>query len=177
MLFCSNLLSCRVLAETASGLLVSVEIQEPSLHLHPLILARNLGRDGPQVVLEVRHPLRVRHRPPPRNSDVPPSQLLARLVVRNGDVSGPVGPIAPHLVGPPRPLEEAGEVDVGGGVEVARDVVAVVGHVEGLEQLFGRVPAAAAVLGVRVVVEGVVADLGHLAVADQLPPQERVHWV
>ena len=44
-------------------------------------------------------------------------------------------------------LEEVGEVDVGGGVEVARDGVAeVVGHFEGGEEAAAREPAAAAVL-------------------------------
>ena len=78
--------------------------------------------------------------------------------------------LAPRLVGPPRFAEEFGEVDVGRGVEIACDVVSRVGHVEGLEELGYGVLAAAAVFGVGVVVEGVVAGLGHLPVADQLGP-------
>jgi len=95
-------------------------------------------------------------------------------VVRNGDVAGPVGVLAPHL-GPARVLEEVGEVDVGRCVEVARDGVAHAGHFEGGEEVAGRESAAAAVLGEGVEVEGVVAGLGHLAVADHFHPHERVH--
>jgi len=95
-------------------------------------------------------------------------------VVRNGDVPRPVGVLAPHL-GPARVLEEVGEVDVGRCIEVARDGVADEGHFEGGEEVAGREPAAAAVLGEGVEVEGVVAGLGHVAVADHFHPQERVH--
>jgi len=83
--------------------------------------------------------------------------------------------LAPRLVGPPRFAEEVGEVDVGRGVEITCDVVSRVGQVQRLEELGYGEPAAAAVFGVRVVVEGVVAGLGHLPVADQLGPHYGVH--
>lgn len=82
--------------------------------------------------------------------------------------------LAPHLR-PARVLEEVGEVDVSRCVEVARDGVADAGHFEGGEEVVGREPAAAAVLGKGVEVEGVVTGLGHLAVADHFHPHERVH--
>jgi len=46
-----------------------------------------------------------------------------------------------------------------------------------LEELEYGEPAAAAVSGVRVVVEGVVAGLGHLPVAGQLDPHYGVHGI
>lgn len=88
-------------------------------------------------------------------------------VVRGGDghVAHPVGVGAPDA-GHGGVLEEVGEVDVGGGVEVAAEAVAAVGHVQAGEEFGMWVLAGAAVLGVRVVVEGVVASLGELAVPD-----------
>ena len=61
---------------------------------------------------------------------------------------------------------------------MARDTIMVArGHPERVEELAAREPAAAAVLGEGVEVEGVVAGLGHLAVADELRAEEWVHWV
>ena len=74
-------------------------------------------------------------------------------------------------------LEEVWEVDVGGGVEVSTDLVATVSHVEALEEMGSLVFTGAAVLGVRVEVEGVVAGLGELSVPDYFPPEMRVQRV
>lgn len=53
----------------------------------------------------------------------------------------------------------------------------MVSHAEGLEEVAAREAAAAAVLGEGVEVEGVIAGLGHLAVADELRSEERVHRI
>lgn len=130
------------------------------------------ARDGSggerfEEIHKVCDPLKIRHRSTPCNGDVPTSNSLACGVVRNGDVPCPVSVLAPHLR-PPRLLEEVREVDVCGGVEVARDGIAVVVHPKRVEELAGRELAASAVLGERVEVESVVAALSHLAVTDEL---------
>jgi len=56
------------------------------------------------------------------------------LVGDDGDVAHPVGVRAPDG-GEVGLLEEVGEVDVGGGVEVACDGVACVGNVELVEEV------------------------------------------
>lgn len=56
-------------------------------------------------------------------------------------------------------------------------MVAEVGHAQRREEAARDEAAAAAVLGEGVEVEGVVAGLGHFAVADELGSQKRVHRV
>lgn len=99
------------------------------------------------------------------------------LVGDDGDVAHPVGVRAPDG-GDVGLLEEVGEVDVGGGVEVAGDGVAGVGNVELVEEVGGMVLAGSAVLGMRVEVEGVVACLCQFPVPDYFSSEERVHgWL
>lgn len=59
------------------------------------------------------------------------------MVPVGGDchVAHPVGVWGPDAGGEPGLLEEVGEVDIGGGVEVPAYHVAGLGHVEFLEQL------------------------------------------
>lgn len=112
-------------------------------------------------VLEVLDPLEVGDGVAPCDEDV----AAAEDEGGDGHVAHPVGVGAPDA-GHGGVLEEVGEVDVGGGVEVAAEAVAAVGHVQAAEEFGSWVLAGAAVLGVRVVVEGVVASLGELAVPD-----------
>ena len=175
-----HLLARGVLAEAAGGVLVGVEVHEAGLHLHLPVRARDaLVGDGAEEVHEVGDPLEARDRAAPRDGDVAPAQARGLLVGGDGDVADPVGALAPDLGARARLREEVWEAEVGGGVEVAGHGVAPrgVGHAEAVEEGAARVLAAAAVAGGRVVVEGVVARLRELAVADELRAEQRVHRV
>lgn len=74
-------------------------------------------------------------------------------------------------------LEEVWEVDVRSCVQIAADVVASVGHVELFEEVCSLVFARAAVLGVRVEVEGVVGGLCEFSVPDDFSPEVGIHGV
>ncbi|KAK9947868.1 hypothetical protein M0R45_003468 [Rubus argutus] len=112
----------------------------------------------------------------PGDADVLAAETHRGFVVGNGDVADPVGVLAPDL-GSPQLLEDIGQVDVGGGEEVVRDLISTMGHPETLEEFTAGEMAAPAVLGKWVEVEGVVAGLRHLVVADELGAKERVHMV
>lgn len=173
-----NLLPGRVSTKLARLVLVGVEIQKAGFGFDGRVGAGNLvGGEGLEKVHQVDDPLEAGDGAPPGDGDVPAAETRGGLVVGNGDVADPVGVLAPHL-GPPRLLEEIGQVDVGGGEEVAGDFIPMVGrHPETLEEFAAGETAAPAVLGKRVEVEGVVAGLRHLAVADELGAEERVHRV
>lgn len=130
-----------------------------------------------QDVLEVMDPFEVGDGAPPCDDDVAaPKAAYLLLVGGDGDVAHPVGVLAPDAAHAGL-LEEVGEVDVGGGVEVSREGVAAVRHAQPLEEMGALVFAGAAVFGVGVEVEGVVASLRHLPVADNFLPEMRVHGV
>nr|GMD16335.1 Os05g0573950 [Ipomoea batatas] len=149
-----------------------VEVEETGLDFDVRVVAE-MG--GVEDVLEVVDPLQVGDGAAPRDDDVAaaqPSDL--RLVRGDSDVAHPVGVLAPDSVHA-GVLEEVGEVDVGGGVEVAADAVAPVGHAQLLAELGAVVLAGAAVLGAGVEVEGVVAGLGELAVPNDFAAEMGVH--
>lgn len=88
----------------------------------------------------------------------------------------PIGVHAPgRILGVGRGiLEEERQIGVGGGVEVARDLVAGVEEAHFVEHLGLVVPGATAVLGVIVEVESVVGGLHELPVAQNLLAQGQV---
>lgn len=128
-------------------------------------------------VLEVVEPLEVGDGAPPCDDDVAAAKAAYLILVGgDGDVAHPVGVLAPDAAHAGL-LEEVGEVDVGGGVEESGEGVAAVRHAQPLEEMGALVFAGAAVFGVGVEVEGVVASLRHLAVPDYFSPEMRVHGV
>nr|GMD73741.1 hypothetical protein Iba_chr12fCG21340 [Ipomoea batatas] len=145
-------------AEIAGHLFLGVEIEEPRLNLDIRVVAE-VGRV--KDVLEVMDPLKT-------------ADLI--VVSSYSNIAHPVGVLAPDAAHGGH-LEEVWEVNIGGGVEVAADVVAAVGHAEFWEEIGGRVFAGAAVFGVGVEVEGIIAGLGKFSITDDFFAEMRVHRV
>lgn len=154
---------------------LGVQVVEAGFYLDGLVSGEERGAEN---VFEVVDPFDVGYCSAPCNEDVSATEVFDVVFVGDdGDVAHPVGVGAPDG-GEGGVLEEVGEVDVGGGVEVAGDGVAGVGHVEVVEEVGGVVLACSAVLGVRVEVEGVVACLCKFAVPDYFSSEVRVHaWL
>nr|GMD16331.1 Os05g0573950 [Ipomoea batatas] len=148
------------------------EVEETGLDFDVGVVAE-MG--GVEDVLEVVDPLQVGDGATPRDDDVATPQPSDLLLVRgDSDVAHPVRVLAPDPVHA-GVLEEVGEVNVGGRVKVAADPVPAARHAQLVEELGAVVLAGAAVLGVRVEVEGVVAGLGELAVPNDFAAKMGVH--
>ncbi|KAI3822510.1 hypothetical protein L1987_10100 [Smallanthus sonchifolius] len=76
-----------------------------------------------------------------------------------------------------RSLKEIWEIDVGGCIKVTTDGITVITHTEFLEEMCALVFASSAVFGSRVEVEGVIAGLRELAVANDFTAEVGVHGV
>ncbi|KAM3336050.1 hypothetical protein ACQJBY_030181 [Aegilops geniculata] len=175
-----HLLPRRVLAVLAIRVLAGVELREPLLHLHARVRARQPElADGLEERGYVGDPLQLCDGAAPGDGDVPAADADGLLVGGHGDEADEGAGFAPHPVvaGVVLPDAEAGEAGVGGGVEVAGDLVADAGEADVLEEGLLGVLAGAGVAGVAVVVEGVVAGLRELAVADELPAERPVDGV
>ncbi|KAG6548326.1 hypothetical protein Mapa_010192 [Marchantia paleacea] len=162
------------------------------VHLHEGVLDAHLRRQalervgavrvqalGDEGVLIMLHPLGAGHGASPHHDDVAapePGDLAGRR--GHGHETDPVGVLTPPLVvhherAAVEPLQALG----GRGVKVVRDLVAAVRELRLLQQIVPAVLAAAAVLGVRAVVEGVVCRLRELPVADRLAAHGGIHRV
>ncbi|KAF7033456.1 hypothetical protein CFC21_044553 [Triticum aestivum] len=175
-----HLLPRRVLAVLAVRVLASVELGEPFLNLDARIRARQPElADRFEERGYVGDPLELCDGAPPGDGDVPAADAGRLLVGGHGDEADEGAGLAPHPVVAGVVLldAEAGEAGVGGGVEVAGDLVANAGEADVLEEGLLGVLAGAGVAGVAVVVEGVVAGLRELAVPDELPAERPVDGV
>lgn len=106
------------------------------------------------------------------NDDLAPAGFVPLLAIAHGDMAYPIRLPEPGLDGE----GAVGDLDVGGLVEEADDVVAIGGLVElNLVEEVGL--AVVAVFGARVAVEGVVGSMVEVAVAEDEPPEVRVERV
>lgn len=96
----------------------------------------------------------------------------------HGDVADPIGLATPCLPREGVDKEALWEVDAGGAVEEAGDGVVLSGReADLLEEVVLAVSAAAGVLGVLVVVEGIVGGLAEVSAAEDELPEGEVEGV